>query len=375
MSDLSKMMPFRIVQRCLLFVLMIVVVRGASAEPVINIAVGDINSASWQFTLELSAWWKYVYPEQFVAFEPLFVDNPEKRYELIERGHTRLFIAPLTSNLERVVMNREIKIVTVLWPVYLVPIALGQPERSTVGLKSDRYWYYRPQSTILPILLQRFNQPCLAETIQQQFVDEGFFDQSLPADMVDELLPENTSSSGHMIPSEVRAPELGKAGFESAASRMGVGVHDDAMGLGGLETVVICLAPQSMHEVVETYHQGTVFFEMTGPLGIIRRHFSRAITVVEPDVDFVAEVTAVAPWIRRVRAPDERFNTIGFEMALFAHDSEDPEFVARLLKVLHQPPLSRFPRAHIMSQLTLARSRTLPPLMLHQGSRSFFDLH
>jgi len=340
--------------------------RSGQAEPVIRVGTGDAHSASWQFTQEISSLWNRAYPDEPLAFVPVYEDAIESRFERLSERALGLVIAPYTSQSEQYALMNGLKVVGMLWQVYLVPITLGE-QKEAVGRDNYPYWYYRKQSVIAPLIRQAMKFDC------QPDVSETASGLGNSADGFGEEKPEYGLFTGPS--SELTAIKVSPPTEPSTDGPPGLrhGIKPSPPE-PEQSPVVFCLERSTLLDLVLEKREGVFFYEMAGSLSTLRQALEIPIVPVELGVQITAPLLEANPWLQKISLSEEKLRTIGFDMALYAHEQESPARIEKIVRMLNSPPAALTPKSHLMKQLVLDRTRRLSPLMLHPGTKRYYRL-
>lgn len=343
---------------------------------VIQVETGNYQSASWQFTLELSELWQKKFPEEESCFAPVYMKDVEARFTNLIAGNSRFVIAPLDGVANQIMLSRPVRLVSLLWTVYLVPIDIGQ-KKEKINLNNYRYWYVSDHSVIVPTLMRALSKTYFAETARishQQRIqgvpqadeseadtpesENGLFNIGQDEDTVD-LQPRNTFEA---------------LGLNQESNSLDFKQSAEIAGLGSFGTEILRVDTGMIPEIVEEYREGIFFFEMIGSINHLKKSFASSISTAGFEQNIQDFLVSIHSWIKPVYKYRVGLNTLEFNMALYVHEDEDPEFVEEIIKMLSDPPKSYFPPSFLFGNLAVQKTKEVSPLFMHAGSLKYFDL-
>ena len=348
----------------------------ALGKSIVLIDTGNHQSASWQFTNELSELWRKNFPELDTTIVPAYTADIEKRFENLQLKNSRFVIAPLTTSVNQIMLNLPIKLVAVLWEVYVVPIDLGN-KNEAISLNNHINWYVTEKSVIIPELMRALNKPYFAESIRAEYqFRKPFVGQSKTQTRSDsshdnQLSNESVATNSYsgtiqpLIPLDETDPSEKSQTFEQSAR---------IAGLEDFDTNVLQVENGLVQEIVSEYREGILFFEMMGSIRSLDKALENELTTTKFKQSIRDFLISVHPWIQPVYKRRVKLKTLGFNMALFVHDDEDPEFVETLVKLLATPQKSYFPTSFIFRNLSIQKTKEISPIYMHAGSLKFFSM-
>jgi len=342
-----------------------------------QIETGTPQSASWQFTLELSELWQKQHPETESGFTPSFTRNIDERFENLIQKNSRFVIAPRDAIADQIMLNRPVRLATLLWSVYLVPIHIGG-KKEAITLNNYRYWYVFDRSVIIPELLQALNKPYFAENLRTKYQERISTIETAEV-TTDDLLDIENGQDGELLDNTIFEENLAEG--DSEVFQL-IPKHDDRdfqlsaqiAGLNEFETEVIQVDQQMIQEIVTEYREGILFYEMMGPIKHLKNSFEVPLSTTGFNQNIKDFLISVHPWIHPVYKSRAGLGTLEFSIALYVHKDEDSEFVEQIIKLLSGRLKSYFPTSHIFSNLSIQKTKDLSPLFMHAGSLKYFDL-
>lgn len=339
----------------------------ALGKSIMQIETGNHQSASWQFTIELSELWRKSFPELDTSIVPAYTAHIEERFENLQNKNSRFVIAPLTMSANQTMLNLPIKLATVLWEVYVVPINIGN-KKEPIGLNNYSNWYVTDKSIIIPELIRALNKSYFAETIRAEYESRIPFKNQPESQSETEAGNDRQFNNGEPQPllqlSETD-PEGNGETFQQSAR---------IIGLEDFDTAVLQVENRLVPEVVSEYRNGILFYEMMGSIRNLENLFENKLTTSALNQKIQDFIVSVHPWIQPVYKSRSRLKTLGFSMALFVHADEDPEFVEDIIKLLAKPQKSYFPTSFIFSNLSIQKTKEISPIYMHAGSLKYFNL-
>ncbi len=354
----------------------LMVVPVSFGKNVFQIETGNYESASWQFTVEFSELWQKNFPELESGFSPVYTENTEKRFSNLIEKNSRFVIAPLDTAANQIMLSRPVKLVTLLWTVYLVPVDIDG-KNETINLSNYRYWYVLDHSVIVSELMQALNKPFFSEALRTQYQKRmsvaGLSDEPETdlADSEDELYDAQAinESDDQLGGNSLRSLELQteKSGsvFRQSAK---------IAGLDSFKAEILRVDNSMIPEIVNEYRQGILFVEMMGSINHLKKSFEFPISTTGFEQNIQDFLVSVHPWIQPVYKSRVRLRTLEFNMALYVHADEDAEFVESIIKLLSDRQKTYFPISFIFGNLTIQKTKELSPLYIHAGSLKYFDL-
>ncbi len=348
----------------------------ALGKSIVQIETGNHQSASWQFTTELSELWRKNFPELDTSIAPAYTDDIEKRFENLQTKNSRFVIAPLTMSANQVMLTLPIKLVTVLWEVYVVPIDIGN-KNEAISLNNYSNWYVTEKSVIIPELMRALNKPYFAESIRTEY------EFMMPVISQPETQSGSESSNDNQLSNEsidtnsnggVAQLPLASNGTDPVENSQTFQQSARIAGLEDFDTNVLQIGSGLIQEVVSEYREGILFFEMMGSFRSLDKAFENKLTTSALNQNIQEFLVSVHPWIQPVYKRRAKLKTLGFSMALFVHADEDPEFVESIIKLLTTRQKSYFPTSFIFSNLSIQKTKEISPIYMHTGSLKYFNL-
>ncbi|MDH5559879.1 MAG: hypothetical protein OEY59_03400 [Deltaproteobacteria bacterium] len=138
--------------------------KGYSDE-MISVSTGGKNSLSWSFVEELSKRWQWNFPQKEEMFQPAFKSDFKERLVDLSKNYCKFAIAPLGFIPSEEMLESPIRLVAVLWEVYLIPFSATFNQRN-VGLQHPGPWYL-PEGAVI---LEDYFQTSPEETNRLNFV-------------------------------------------------------------------------------------------------------------------------------------------------------------------------------------------------------------
>lgn len=366
------------------------------SENLLFIQTGNRDSASWQFTKEFSSLWKRKFPDSGFSFTPKYISNINDRFSNLDSKKNRFAISPYMSFFDNLSMINEVKIIAVLWEVYLVPIELGF-EKHKVSTNTHKYWYIPNQSVIIPSILKSSSQNYLSDEIASNFNEyqgtqilTGEYVYPTPERIIEEkvLLTDETDATNDLdmsgfddefdLSNATGDLQLDLDYLKLNESNPDLPDETDLVEIPEIEFEngeFLNIKHTNLKEVIETYKKGVVFYEMLGSLYHFKKEFDKKLKIVELQDDFKSSIIKSHPWLSEFELKRYRFKTVSFRMVLYAHESEDTELVEKILETLSEQPKTLFPRSYILKNLAYKQTPKISPLLLHQGTLKFFNLN
>ncbi len=334
-----------------------------NGKELFEIQTGDSKSASWQFTNQLSEYWLRALvlrdkPQNVRSqFVPRHVNGYFNRFKNLNNRKCKLIIAPLRSISELPISEMQIKIVTVLWEMYLTPIEY--PGNDKIGMDDNRVWIIPEDSLIIPAF---FN------TLKAVLPDSS-------ADMKPELVDFARSVNWPPQVSSGKTPENSE---EKSTIFSFFGASDDPVDpksesdprMNKLKVV----ERNSIPGLVKEGFEGILFFEMIGSHQTLLDEVSSQYQISSLDLSLTKQLLTYNWFLENFSIHRLNVKTVGVTYALFAHEEEDPEFVKELIEVLARQPKSNFERPYLMKNLSLNMTKEISPLFLHDSTISFFNI-
>lgn len=358
----------------------------AYGRSLFEINTGDSDSASWQFTLSLSKYWKMKYQDKSNYFAPRYEKSFYQRFVNLDRSDCKLIIAPLNSLTELPITDLDIKIAAVLWKVYLAPVDL-QGENRKLSLESSATWYLPEQSLIMPHYLEQLrhlaNDPlAIMDPDSKRFVQtvDWLYYNAETYDFQDNSVTDTV----YLTENDLLQPGL----------PMLTDITSDSTGDSTTDAIdnIYEEEPPEVSPYIETYryietidrlnlfssvfklNEGIVFFEMIGPVSNLMDHLGEQHKLLSLDSSFVQQLLRYNRYLEQFDFSRRNIKTVSVTFALFVHGTEDPEFVKELVELLDQLPRTYFPRDFIITNLSLKETKEISPLFLHEGSIDYFNL-
>ncbi|NQU65973.1 MAG: hypothetical protein HQ517_17060 [SAR324 cluster bacterium] len=322
-----------------------------------QVETGDQHTASWQFTIELSELWQKKFPEADFSISPSYTSGIKKRFENLEHKNSRLVIAPLDSTANQIIRNHPVKLAAVLWEVFVVPIDIGI-NKKPISLKNYRYWYISEKSVIIPKLMQDLNKPYFSEMIRNDFKNR------IP-------LGNNLEKTAEEVS---RQPLYNLSQIDSEEDSLIFGNSAQVAGLTDFKTEILQIKNDTIQEIISEYREGILFFEMIGPIQALESVLEKKLTTTYFSKNIQDFLVSMHPWIHPVYKRRAGLKTLGFNMALFVHYDEDPEFVKSIIMLLSEQPQSEFPPSFIFDNLSIQKTKEISPFFIHAGSLDYFNL-
>lgn len=350
---------------------------GAAAKDVLQVETGTYQSASWQFSLELSELWEKNFPETETGFAPTYTESVEERFSQLIAKNSRLVIAPLTAAVNQMMFSRPVKIVSLLWTVHLVPIDIGVRGR-TITLSSYRYWYVPEHAVIISELMFALKKSFLAAEIRSQYQRRSNYAGSpdVPEQSLNNTAPVSADERDSVMGYLQEADDTGvdSIGFSSRESRISFRRSAEIAGLDDFKSTVIQVTPEMIPEIVNEYQDGILFVETIGSVNHLTEALNASISTVELKDNIRDFLISIHPWIQPVYKSRMKLQTLEFNMALFVHAEEEAEFVENILKLLTDRPKTYFPASFIFSNLNVQKTKDISPLFIHPSSLKHFGL-
>jgi len=354
---------------CLLLALVVAgLPKWGFGKDMMIVETGNHHSASWQFTNELSELWQKTYPEMNLGMMPSHTGSVEKRFDNLLKKKSRFVIAPLTSAAQQITLNRPIKLVTLLWSVYLVPIDIGG-KNEPIDLNNYRYWYIPGQSVIIAELMHALNKSFLADTIRAEYNERTAALRTSETSLFQgerNALDIREESSGPLTEALSAKPDKRSLIFQKSAR---------IAGLKNFNTEILRVENRSIREIFSQYHEGILFYEMTGSIDNLELALGNKLVTTHFDQNIQDFLVSIHPWIQPVYKSRAGQKTLEFNMALFANANENSNFIVNILKLLSDPPKSYFPPSFIFGNLSIQRTKEISPIFIHAGSLKYFDLN
>ncbi|MBU3917113.1 hypothetical protein KKA14_16390 [bacterium] len=302
-----------------------------------EINTGDINSASWQFTIELSRLWEQKHGEKNSIFAPRHVKRLSERFNNLENQECKFVIAPVKSIIDLPRPDMKIKIATALWKVYLAPVDIGR-KGEEVSLNSHKTWLFQDFSVILPAFLKESHL--------------GSSDQSVEI---------NTNKNDNAVITPNNSEPIAKDRNNSVIDQFGGNI--------------ILVDENSLLNITSTHNEGILFIEMLGPASELLKTLGQDLKIVGLKDDFVKLLLEKNPLLDPFHLTQRKAKTVSITMALFVHESEDPEFIKKVIELLDKQISSIFPMPYIMNNLSLKDTKNLSSLFLHDASIKYFNIN
>lgn len=343
--------------RFLLIFILAGVPQSGFGKNILQVETGNHQSASWQFTIELSGLWQKQFPEMGLSISPSYTSDIETRFKNLEQKNSRFVIAPLDTTANQIMLNRPIRLITVLWEVYLIPIDISR-KNEPINLNNYRYWYISEHSVIVPKLMQALNKPSFAEAVRSEY------ESRIPFVKEPEIITEEESDQPLFKPFEISPAEDSQSFYQSA----------QIAELNDFDTEILQIKNETIQEIVSEYREGILFYEMIGSMQHLKNVLENHLTTTYFSQNVQDFLVSVHPWIQPVHKRRAGLKTVGFNMAFFVHADEDPEFVIDIIKLLSVQPKSYFPTSFIFSNLSIQKTKDVSPIFMHAGSLDYFDL-
>jgi len=376
-----------------------------------TVETGDQKSASWQFIKEISRLWQIHNPDEDAVFVPRFEPDLINRFMRLKNGHSKMVIAPMNSVSDDLLANEEIKIVTVLWKVYLAPLILIRGSE-TVTAESPDYWFIPHGSSIIPGYSKLFKYDRLVfplnDTAETGIVHDLF---PIRLDTVESEAKSNLQNNqeesfiendnlSFFAPDSTSDSEFTLAGGDNGrfknlhVQEFGESDNDRTTGLfheveeiendksmefvpwptSQINATIVTEQIDSVRDFTFRHPNGVVLYEMLGPVRHLRRELPVPLELINLDRELITILTDTLPWVKEMYFSRSRLRTVGLQMALYVNATEDIEFIENLIKLLRHPPRSHFKRSYIMQNLSTSTTRDLSPFALHPGTLKYFNL-
>lgn len=364
------------------------------SESQLSIQTGNQNSASWQFTESFSEIWKQKFPDSGFGFTPEFINNSNDRFSNLEEKKCQFTIAPYKSIFGHLSMVSEVKIIAILWEVYLVPIEFSL-HKQKIGTSNYQSWYIPEKSVIIPAVLDSSQVLFFSDSIVSTFsknqgslILTGEYVYPNPTGLANEVISFQDESDDVSNDYETgfleEEIELADASTDDQREFEYLNIKEDEsfetewvenprIEFEGIEFLKV--KNINIKEVIETYTKGILFYEMMGPIRHLKKAFDKKLNIIEFQDDLKDLMTKTHPWLTEFELKRSRFKTISFKMVLYAHESEDAKFVEKILETLTKQPKTLFPRTYLLKNLAIQQTQKISPLLLHEGTLNFFNLN
>ena len=378
-----------------------------TAENVWLVGTGDEHSASWQFVLELSKLWQIVNPDEEVVFVPRHEKDIFSRIRNLKIGHSKMVIAPINAISEDQLATEEIKIATILWKTYLVPMVFLK-NTQTVTLDYPEIWFVTEGSSIIPAYLNQFSTfeaiSPLLDTVETSVVQDmgaalptenrleessenvkettdrktgipNLFDSTSDSNETTDPDEDPPFDTGYFTESDATASDNTSDIFQpSAQLYIDDPITIEPWSRSLIGSVIVTENTEKIRDFFLGHPDGVFFYEMLGPV----RHLQQAMTIplelIDLDPTVIHVLTGNLPWVYEVNFANSNLKTVGMQMAIFVKAKEDIEFTETLIKLLRQPPRSFFQKSYIMENLSTSVTKGLSPFVLHPGTLKYFNL-
>ncbi|MBU2512875.1 hypothetical protein KJ966_16170 [bacterium] len=340
-----------------------------------EINTGDSNSASWQFTHELSQMWQQKYQDKESYFSPRHVQDLKQRFINLDKQDCKLVIAPLKFVTEMPITDLKVKIVVVLWEVYLAPVDLSERGKE-VSFNSHQNWFLPENSYIIPTftnhlvtIVKDASNDLDSEILEFGKKLNNFYTIN-EADAVG-----SDSGSGAIFDLEV------EPGYQNSTSNQVSTDQDSTMDLKTSDEVIpseFTIEELSRADIIQElgdHETGILFYEMIGASNILLSSLGHRYSLVGLEDSLLGNLLKFNPLLEGFSFSRSPIKTVSITYALFVHESEDIEFVKELIGVLVEPPKSYFPGSFLHSNLKLNVTKEISPLFLHEGSIEFFNIY
>ena len=307
------------------------------------IATGGPESASYQFVFDLSKKWVYNYPEKNLEFRPVKRNDILSRFLLLKDGKVKFAIAPLGLIDNEELIANSIKMVSVLWRVYLVPLSPVKTKKY-VSYNSHQNWYIPKNSLIIP----------------NMFVEEEAIIES-----------EDQSTDGLVNESEAKSEEDINTEPEPEVQNV-----DDSSKEPEPEIQSIELS--ELDPFLEEFESGVFFYEMMGIAWRLDKALNEKLNFLSMTNDFRDRLLDDLPWLEEYTFGDPKTKrrikrkTVSFKVALFTRDSVGPETINNILKTITKKRNKILPETYIFKRLIPEHTKKVEKELLHKAAFDFF---
>lgn len=331
-----------------------------------EIRTGPENSASWQFTENLSLLWGQKHRDKESFFKPSYQESIHQRFIALDRHDCKAIIAPLKSVTDLPITDLGVKIAVVLWESYVAPVVWHEnPEE--VGLFNYRNWYTQEGAGMIPFFVKRMvsgynNSP--------RMLNETALSLLFSIDLSDkEYKPGYPLRKEFAEPDASRGEESGNVYLSDLPD---FSIHYPKIRITELNR-------EGIIDTVSANEPGILFFEMIGPASSLEDALAlstgRSAKIIGMQWELIEQLRKYHPLLETFRFSVSNVNTVSITYALFVHEEEDEEFVKALIETLTDPPRTYFPRPYLLNHLKLNETKEISPLFLHKASIEFFDIY
>lgn len=384
MFKMSKMKNLSI----LLFILILTVgcQKSAQALTLFEINTGKPDSASWQFTNEISMIWQQKYRDKESYFAPRYVPELYQRFVNLDKRDCRFIIAPLNAISELPITDLKIKIVAVLWEVYLAPIGFSDAKEE-VGFFTHKNWYILEDSQILPYFLntvrKRYNDP---STDLDSSIDEftrrivwadsnQIFDFGAEDDFVD---PSADIELGFLIDQSSDISDISgdDEPFSDILTTYDQDIEEKRAPIDEEDIIsILNLRRTQIKNKLESLNDDEVlFYEMLGRASNLIDEIGKNFQILNLEKDFQRRLLQLNPLAETFNFSSGSISTVSLTYALFVHEEEDIELVKELLDALYKPYRTYLSHSYLWSNLQLDETKEISPLFLHEGAIEFYNI-
>ncbi len=347
-----------------------------------EINTGRQNSASWQFTHELSQLWQLKYQEKESFFSPRYVEDLKQRFVNLDKQDCKLVIAPLKSVTEMPITDLQIKIVVVLWEVYLAPVDLSK-QNQDVSFGNYQNWYLPENSYIIPTYINQLIEQVKDNSadIEPEIFEFGkrvsnFYTVK---DASSEISTGNTNEmdlgqQSFFDPLDLAENSNSISDDESANH----GSTADLQTSDGFQQNAFSIEEISRADIGEellNLEPGIFFYEMIGKNKALLNALGNQYSLVGLEDSLLRNILKTNTLLERFSFSRSSIKTAGITYALFVHETEDIEFVKELLELIVEPPKSNFPKSYLFSNLGLKETKEISPLFLHDVVIEYFNIY
>ncbi|MGK0289459.1 MAG: hypothetical protein ACI86H_000904 [bacterium] len=137
-----------------IFISLIFGVTSVYAGTLVEVATGDQTSASSKFIQDFSDHWNSRFANQYRVFQPFNGGSFKNRKLLLEQQRVQYAIFPAKMLKKERLAKEKVRLISLLWKVYLVPVKVGLPDVKKLTFAGDHKWYIPKGSVIFPQYLQ-----------------------------------------------------------------------------------------------------------------------------------------------------------------------------------------------------------------------------
>ena len=323
-----------------------------AVEEMYDIGVGHENSASWHFTNQLTTAWKTAYKAEHTRFVPRYTDSVDHRFELLRTRRIRFAIGPLKMLNTEMSKTSYIKVVSVLWEVFLAAVVSFEPQEE-ITVDTYTRWYIPEDSVIIPMAFPHnrtsyrklSTESPWSEFMEEEHSEENGFVQSISSK---ELAAEYQDTQNDDPVPEFPAPATPE---------------------------IVSVNREMLVKSPSLFYSDVLFYETIGSIEGLLSVFGNHLTIQSLHPQLIELLQKRIHWLSSTTyrpGNGENIRTVGMKMALFTHNAEDPDLVMQIIKLLNRNPYRFFPKSDLFNAIHSPSTRLVPRNLLHDAAILYY---